>query len=92
MNYLHSFWLGNYQKTQVKEIIDRYVKVLTIISQFVYIYLTMQNTWPYFSIIYGELTIISLSVQLDEFDQLHKGFWKSSNDLFLTCFSDFHDS
>ena len=42
-------WLGNYQKMQMKGIIDRYVEVLTIISQFVYSYLTMQNR---FAIIY----------------------------------------
>ena len=34
----------------------------------------MQNTWPYFTIIYGDLTIIFLSVQLDELDQLDKDF------------------
>ena len=57
-------------------IIDRYVQDLTIILQFVYSYLTMQNTRPEFTIIYGDLTIIFLPAQLDELDQLDKYFEK----------------
>ena len=40
---------------------------------------TPNYTWPSLTIIYGNLTIIVPSVQLYEWDQLDKDFWKKSN-------------